>query len=283
MKKNKSEVRYTDEEGNEKVLIVKRPTSTQLSNAKVEENKVVARLLNERDENGKPVALVRSQLDDHLRSIGLWNDQKQKRAEELADKINNSVRKLRKGGFKLSEAKDLAISIRRMRNEYNELLAEQRSLDQYTVESQGENAKFDYLVSVCVLDEEGNKVFESVEDYKERGAEPHYIDAATQLSYLMFNLEPDFLQNLPENKFLKKYGFTDEKGRLVNKDGHLVDTDGRLIDEKGRFVDEDGNFVDANGNPVDEDGEPIEEFEPFTDDDGNPVVVEDEEDNSTEG
>jgi flagellar basal body rod protein FlgG len=64
--------------------------------------------------------------------------------------------------------------------------------------------------------------------------------------------------------------------RLINKEGKLVDIDGRLIDEFGRFINEKGEYVDKNGNLVDENGDYVTDFQPFTDDDGNPILIDEE-------
>jgi hypothetical protein len=90
---------------------------------------------------------------------------------------------------------------------------------------------------------------------------------------MIYGLDNNYEANLPENKFLKKYKFVDDKLRYINKNNQLTDRDGRLVDEQGRFIDKAGNFVDKYGNRVDSEGEYIAEFKPFLDDDGNPVVV----------
>ena len=84
---------------------------------------------------------------------------------------------------------------------------------------------------------------------------------------------------------MKRFKFVNEKGQYVNKDGHLIDIDEegveRLIDKEGYFVayDENGDqyFINRNGEKVDhkERDEKIVES-PFLDDDGNPIVDNDE-------
>jgi hypothetical protein len=98
--------------------------------------------------------------------------------------------------------------------------------------------------------------------------------AAQNLANMLYGLDNDYESNLPENKFLKKYKFVDEKLRLVDKKGRLIDNEGRLIDESGRYVDENGSFVDKFGNKVDADGDYIVEQQPFLDDDGKPIIIE---------
>ncbi|NBT08563.1 MAG: hypothetical protein EBS98_07155, partial [Chitinophagia bacterium] len=54
------------------------------------------------------------------------------------------------------------------------------------------------------------------------------------------------------------------------------DEKGRLLDENGRFINEKGEFVDKDGNLVDQSGDYIVEFSPFLDENGKPIVIEDE-------
>ena len=99
-------------------------------------------------------------------------------------------------------------------------------------------------------------------------------DEIRDLISVRTSLDNDYESNLPENKFLKKYKFIDDKLRLVDKKGRLIDADGKLIDEEGRYIDDQGNYIDKYGNRVDKDGEYLVESKPFLDDDGNPIVLE---------
>jgi hypothetical protein len=93
---------------------------------------------------------------------------------------------------------------------------------------------------------------------------------------MLYGLDNDYESNLPENKFLKKFKFVDDKLRLVDKKGRLIDAEGRLIDESGRFIDEEGNFVDKYGNRVTSDGDYLVDAQPFLDENGNPVILEED-------
>jgi hypothetical protein len=116
--------------------------------------------------------------------------------------------------------------------------------------------------------------FKGYEDYLNKAADPVAVLAAQNLAAMLYGLESDYEEKLPENKFLKKYKFVNKDLRLVNEKGQLVDEENRLIDEKGRFINEAGQFVDKDGNLVDKDGEYLVEFSPFLDDSGKPVVEE---------
>jgi hypothetical protein len=228
----------------------------------------------------KSKSVVRAKLDDLLEDQGLWNQEKQAKFTELQQQILDGEKRLAKGGFSLKEAKNLAIEMKRTREEIRELISVRTSLDNHSAEGQADNAKFNYLVSSCVVYKENNqKYFKNLEDYMNKSDDPAALLGAQKLANMIYGLDNNFEKNLPENKFLQRYKFVDEKLRLINKDGKLVDIDGRLIDENGRFINEKGEFVDKNGNRVDKDGEYIVDSQPFLDDDGKPILLENETNN----
>jgi hypothetical protein len=231
----------------------------------------------------KAKAVVRAKLDDLLVEQGLWDNEKQARFTDLQNKILEGERKLAKGGIPLKDAKALALEMRKTREDIRELISVKTNLDTHTAEGQADNARFNYLVSACtVYSNNKEPYFKSYEDYNNRSADPVALLAAQNLAGMIYGLENDYEDKLPENKFLKQYKFVDDKLRLVNKEGKLVDEKGRLIDENGRFINEKGEFVDKNGNLVDDKGDYVVEFSPFLDDNGKPVVVENVENTKTE-
>lgn len=230
----------------------------------------------------KAKAVVRAKLDDLLVDQGLWDTDKQSEFNKLQSVILENERKLAKGGIPLSEAKNVALDTRQAREKMRDLISVKTNLDVHTAEGQADNARFNYLVSACtVYKDTKQKYFNSLDDYLNRSTEEVALKAAQTLANMLYGLDNDYESTLPENKFLKQYKFVDSKLRLINKEGRLVDNEGRLIDESGRFIDKDGNFVDKFGNPVDKDGEYIVESLPFLDDDGKPIVLENNETKDT--
>lgn len=223
----------------------------------------------------KSKAIVRAKLDDLLVDQGLWDETKQSRFSALQSEILEGEKKLAKGGISLKQAKECALKMRQTREELRELIGIKTNLDTHTAEGQADNARFNYLVSVCTVYSDSNKpYFSSYEDYNNRGTDEVAILGAQNLAGMLYGLDNDYEEKLPENKFLKQYKFIDDKLRLINKDGKLVDAEGRLVDENGRFINEKGQFVDKDNNLIDVKGDYVVEFKPFLDDDGNPVVVE---------
>ena len=225
----------------------------------------------------KSKSVVRAKLDDLLEDQGLWNDEKQAKFTELQRELLDGEKRLAKGGFSLNEAKDLAIKMKSVRDEIRDLISVRTSLDNHSAEGQADNSRFNYLVSVClVYNDTKQPVYKNMEEYLNSSTEKVAIMGAQNLANMLYGLDNDYESNLPENKFLKKFKFIDEKLRLVDKKGRLIDKEGRSIDESGRFINEEGDFVDKFGNKVDKDGEYVVDSEPFLDDDGNPIILDEE-------
>ena len=225
----------------------------------------------------KSNSVVRAKMDDVLEDQGLWNKEKQKKYETLQEQLLDGEKRLAKGGFSLIEAKKLALKMRNIRLEIRDLISVRTSLDNHSAEGQADNARFNYLVSACVVYKENDKpYFKDLEDYMNRMDDPVALAGATKLAEIIYGLDNDFEKGLPENKFLKKYKFVNDDLRFIDKQGRTIDSEGRLVDENGRYIDEQGNFVDKDGNKVDAEGEYVVDAQPFLDDDGNPVVLEED-------
>jgi hypothetical protein len=241
-----------DSNGDDKTVVVVRPDSKKLSEAQKVYNKYFRDAL----ESG---ALLRQRLDGYMREQGIWNDKKEAEYQELTERINANEKKIASGGIKLSQAKEVALEMRTDRISFRSLISERNAMDSSTAEGQSDNARFNYLVSVCLLDDVTRKpLFSNVDDYDKESSEPYVVEAAGELASMMYNLDPDYENTLPENKFLKRFKFVDGENRLVNKEGHLIDSEGRLINEDGRFVAYEGDelyFIDKDGARLNEDGD----------------------------
>jgi hypothetical protein len=225
----------------------------------------------------KSKSVVRAKLDDLLQDQGLWNEEKQAKFSTLQRELLEGEKKLAKGGFSLNEAKDLAVKMRKIREDIRDLISVRTSLDNHSAEGQADNARFNYLVSAClVYNDTKQTYFLNMEDYLNRAGEAIAVLGAQNLANMLYGLDNDYEGTLPENKFLKKYKFVDDRLRLIDKKGRFIDSEGRLIDESGRFIDDQGSFVDKFGNRVDEQGDYVVESKPFLDDNGNPVVLDED-------
>ena len=229
--------------------------------------------------------MLRDQLEDILRQKGLWNDQRQIEYDTLRKEILDREYQLEKGGIKLSDARQLALEMKDKRERMVEMLSGRSDLDSQTCEGKSENARFNYLFAhSLVYNDDGLTPFylNGLEDYVVDMDNPIAIQGATEFYYLLSGTE-NLDDKLPENKFLKKFDFVDEKYRLVEKgSARLVDEDGRYVDEYGNYVEynEDGTYyyVDVNGRKLDENTGNfiVDKPAPFLDDYGNPILDEEE-------
>jgi hypothetical protein len=217
-------------------------------------------------------AILRGKVNNVMREQNLWDDNKEAEYRKLLEKINGAERKIKSGGIKLNQAKDLALEMRKDRAELRALTSERSSLDNNTAEGQADNAQFNYWVSSCtVYSETGKTYFSNYEDYLNRDDDPATGQAAGSLAMLLYNLDPDYEKKLPENQFLSKYNFVDEELHLVDKTGRRIDSEGRLVNKDGRYINEAGELIDINGNRVNEEGDYVVDFSPFLDDEGKPI------------
>lgn len=244
-----------------KKYVALRPTHKHLQKAQ----QVYNRAFREAVESG---AIVRARVESVMREQKLWDDEKRGRFDQLVKQLLEAEMALAKGGIKKSEAKKMAVQMRIDRAELRSLSMDRNRLDQFTCESQAEQARFNYLVSTCTVygegDQEGKPVFSGVEEYLEKDDEMSNEAAAT-FAKLYYNYDDEHEAKLPENKFLVKYGFCNDKLHLVDDRGRPVNTDGKLVDDKGRFVNEEGQLVDNEGNLLTDDGEYKVEFQEFLD------------------
>ena len=221
----------------------------------------------------KAGAVVRERIEDVAREQKLWDDDKAADLERLQRESLAKEKKLAEGGMKLSEAKALALEIRDLRGKTLELLTPKSQLDVNSAQGQADNEQFNCLVSCClVYNDNKQRRFKSLEEYLNSANSEVASKAANMLAKHMYGVNEDFQKNLPENRFLKEFGFINDKLQFVDKENHPTDEKGRRINEKGHYIDKDGNRVDENGAPLDEEtGDYIVKAKPYLDDDGNEI------------
>jgi len=220
--------------------------------------------------------LVRKELERHLEERGIWTEEKEKQVEDLQEQVANLEKELAKGGIKLSEAREKAMDMRRLRIKIRDVAAERAIADSETCEGQAETARFEYLLTESAYDNDtGEKILKDWDEYTARSSEPFVIQLAQRYMAVMYELNDDFYRSLPENKFLAEFDFVDEDLRLVDKEGRLIDEDGRLVNELGLLVDDEGDIVDKEGTKIDLLTETFKvERKPFLSDDGEEIGVE---------
>lgn len=257
MKENKKivPVKITQEDGSvqEIKIYVTRPNNNTIKNA----DRYKAKTWNQCIVDG---ILTKKELAKVLEQRGIWNDKKSEEEAIILKTLQELERKLYLGvgvdgkRAKLSDGKQWAVEMRRLRIDLRELISERLALEENTAESLADNSKFDYFVADCTFYENGQKVYKDVDDYNSRNADEIAWAAASALGQMLYQLDTKFEENLPENKWLKKFNLVNEDLSLVNDTGELVDVYGHKINEQGHYVDEQGNRIDLEGNPLEQDG-----------------------------
>jgi hypothetical protein len=198
-------------------LEVRQPTQAQSMDATILYNKKFKEYVDKG-------LILNAKLDKVMKEQGIWDDVKDQEYRELIIDLQDKIKLLKKGG-KLSEARKLAIDIKIARNKLYLMRAERTEFEKVTVESLAEQDKFENLVIVCtVYADNGNPVWKNVDAYKNDQSEVSY-KAANHMMELLYNLDANYENNLPENSFLRKYNLLNDKGELTDKAGNLVDVD----------------------------------------------------------
>lgn len=273
MERKRELVKGLNGKGEEIELAVIRPTQKILDAAQLRYNLKVASLIRQGNNGGERL-LLKSELEDYLEKLGLWTYRDRMRYTQIHRDLQDCDLALRKGGIKLSEARAKAIHMSELRAELMVLYAKRSQLDNATIEAQAENHRFNFLVAQCVLDAlTGQQYMADLDVWADRCEEPVVREASAKLAEMLYGLDPKFTENLPENQWLRKYGFVNAEGRLTDRQGRLVDRDGRLVNEAGQWIDEQGHPVNENGERIDENGKPLVETNPFIDDETGQEIV----------
>ena len=254
---NKKVFKTVGENEQEIELAVIKPSPKQQVEAHLEFSKAWKKA----EESG---SILRRDIDEIATKRGLWNDEKREKVEEFERKILELEKQLRGGAnscSNLDDAKNIALAIKKLRNERMDLIRPRLDLDGVSCENFADLARTNYLVaSTVVYNSDGKNYFNNVDDFIAQSNNKVALDSA--IAYYELNSENSSNENF-EDQFLKKYGFVDDKNRLINKNGHLITEDGKLIDSNGRYVDDSEEFVDVHGNKVDDKGNYLIEWKDF--------------------
>jgi len=252
------------EEKNEVKITVKRPSSNVMSKAQ----RISAKVWTDCVRDG---IMTKKELAKFMREQGIWNKDKDSDQEKITQEIVNLEKRLfigkatQKNKLSATEAKEIAIDMRRKRAELRDLIGERLALEANTADSLSDNARFDFLVANCTYDSDGELVYKTLDDYNADSDSPIAFAAANALAQIMYSIDKDFESNLPENRFLKQYNFVNDDLALINESGETVDLEGRRVNELGQYIDDKGNRVDKDGNRLDADGNYIPKVKYFSD------------------
>lgn len=245
---SKSKISFTvDVDGEVLDLCVVKPTAAVLQESQRVWNKAFNDAISSK-------AILGKKLEQLLEEQGIWNEEKQKEYDALLKNVSDKETALKKGGVSKAQGRKMALELRKLREEASEFRSQRNYLSNSTVESSSDNARFNYFIYACTKwnsgDKAGQNYFDSFQEYEESESSVG-AEAGIKLMELMYDWDENSQLKLPENQFLIKYGFANEKGQLVNKNGEVVDEDGRLVDSENNWIDVSGHKVNKFGNPVD--------------------------------
>ena len=214
-------------------------------------------------------ALLRVQLEKILEKEEIWDSNKSEEYDKIIKLIQDNEKTLAKGGIKLTQARESAVSLRVLRVQLRDLISERTELEANTAEGQSENARFNFIIAnTVVYNDTGERYFPELEDYLNSATQDNTIQIAGKTAEILYGLGDTYEKTLPENKFLLDYNLVNEELHLVDKDGSLCDVDFNRVDEEGWRIDEEGNRVSVDGQPLNNDGQYDygKEFTEFEDD-----------------
>ena len=239
------------EDGREVKIYVTSPTAKTVQRADRYRAKTWTECIEDGIKTKEELAII-------MEKRGIWTDKHIKKETEIINRINECEKELFLGNGKkkvaLSDGKNLAIEMRKLRNDLKDLYMERLSMEQNTAEALADNARFDYVVACSTFYENGQNVYKDIEDYNNKSSDEIAFAAAGAIAEIMYNYDPKLDEALPENQWLKKFELVNENLSLVNENKQLVDLEGRTINDKGHFINKEGQRVDSEGNLLDENG-----------------------------
>jgi hypothetical protein len=256
-----------DKDGKEVVYFVRKPRSVDISEAKKYSNTLAMSILNSKTPDGKAGFILREQLEKIALEAGLWTEEDKAKEKGLVDEVVALEKAVHKGGVSKAKGKELALKLVEKRNELSDIRTKLSDLDARTLEAQVDEAYLEQVLVLCILNEDKEPIFSSVEDYNEKiETDAWYVEAIKNFSNVYYGNIDKIINEQTEYKFLLKYKFINEKRQLIDKDGNLVNKEGQRINDKGFLLNEEGHPVNRFGIKVDDEGNPVEPDMEFTDD-----------------
>lgn len=242
---NKKEtITVKNEAGEEVKLDIRMPSGKDIQ----ESNTFYASTWKKAVENG---VILHEELDTFLKKNGIWDDKREKEKLDLIKKMADLQYKLKTVKSK-SAGKKIAFEIKDIQAKLRELLERRNSFEANTAESMAQDSRFDFLLTKSVVNNlTGEPYFKDYDDYQSKKLDPNSWTIANAFAGIYYQgYDKDYEENLLENKFLRRFGYIDEFGNLLDEKGRKITVDGHLVNDQGEYVDENGSRVDINNNPL---------------------------------
>ena len=182
-------------DGKEHELYIEKPSAKDIEQSQFEKAKAFKRGL----ENN---LYLKKEMDKVLRDRGVWDDELEDEIKTLTEELGEKINSLSEGGIKLSEARDLAISINKLRNKIASKTRVRQDFSNITADGMSQQAELDYLVSSCTVYKNNRKknYFQNYSDYLDRKNDVDAFVIAQRYAEIMYDAIFDE-KRFPENEF----------------------------------------------------------------------------------
>lgn len=144
-----------------------------------------------------------AEMTDILTRRGIIGPEFEQRAQELASELNNRIMELNSAET-IEEKRDLAVKVAEARDEYYQWNQRLQGPLSNTCEQISDDARLEYLTSCIVKDSDGNRVWESYDDFLTTDNKELSIRARFEVMLYLQGLESNFLEDTPEAIALKE-------------------------------------------------------------------------------
>ena len=147
--------------------------------------------------------MTSSELMDVLTRRGIIGPEYEQRRNELEEQLSEKIMELSMAKD-IEEKRQLALEVAKLREELFRWMQRLNGPLSNTCEQLAEDARTEYLASRLVTDKEGNRIWGTYEDFLQEKDQGLALMARFQVMLYLQGLEPDTLENMPEELALRE-------------------------------------------------------------------------------
>jgi hypothetical protein len=144
-----------------------------------------------------------AEMMDILTRRGIIGPEFEQRANELAQNLAEAINDL-DSAVSMEEKRDKSIRVAQCREELYQWNQRLNGPMNNTAEQMSDDARLEYLTSRMVVDEEGNKVWDSYDHYLKEKSQSLALRARFEVMLYLQGLDSDFLEKTPEAKAMRE-------------------------------------------------------------------------------
>jgi hypothetical protein len=161
-----------------------------------------------------------AKLEQMFRDSGDWTDEHNRQLNELNVTIAVKTVLLEKFKKQNNQASnDLALEIMELRNKAMRLSQLKQQPYQYSCEHAAQEIRMEAYISYATVyyDDQDKRYFTNYKDFTERREEQAALDIYNVYLQIILKENTEYIQNLPENKYLMEAGVLDENMKPIRK------------------------------------------------------------------